>query len=112
MKHAEPRNGEAVLQQPRRDGAGQASTEPTDRSMPPVRMISVMPIDRQRFTEICRRMFRPLSVRQELSVSSDSGDDHQRQREQRLEARRGCAQLGSVILMRSLTASPRPATPP
>ena len=31
---------------------------PTDRSIPPVRMMSVMPMERQRFTEICSRMFR------------------------------------------------------
>ena len=31
---------------------------PTDRLIPPVSMMSVMPMERQRFTEICSRMFR------------------------------------------------------
>ncbi len=40
---------------------------PTERSIPPARMIRVMPIDRHRLTEIWRRMFQPLSGVKNLS---------------------------------------------
>ena len=46
-----------------------ARTAPTDRSMPAARMIRVMPMDRHRLTEICRRMFQPFSAVRNLSES-------------------------------------------
>jgi len=42
---------------------------PTDRSIPEERMIRVMPMDRQRLTEIWRRMFQPFSEVRNLSDS-------------------------------------------
>ena len=45
-----------------------ASTEPTDRSMPPEITIIVMPIERHRLMEICRNTFRPLSTVRKESV--------------------------------------------
>jgi len=46
-----------------------ARMAPTDKSMPPARMIKVMPSDRHRLTEICRRMFQPFSGERNLSDS-------------------------------------------
>jgi hypothetical protein len=40
---------------------------PTDKSMPPLRMISVIPMERQRLTEIWRRMFQLFSGVRNLS---------------------------------------------
>ena len=40
--------------------------------MPPVRMMSVMPMERQRLTEICSRMFRWFAKVRNLSESSVS----------------------------------------
>ena len=44
-----------------------ARIAPTERSIPLVKMISVIPIERQRLTEICRKIFSPLSVVRNLS---------------------------------------------
>ena len=37
-----------------------ASTEPTDRSMPPVMITMVMPMPRRPITEVCSRIVSPL----------------------------------------------------
>src|SRR5699024_2912062 len=47
-----------------------ASTEPTERSMPAVKITSVSPTDIQTLTEICRSTFHIFSVVKKLSVSS------------------------------------------
>ena len=62
-----------------------ASIEPTDRSMPPDRMIIVMPMDRQRLTQICRSTFNPLSTVKKLVRRQRQGRNHQAERQQRLE---------------------------
>ncbi len=49
-----------------------ASTEPTERSMPPDRMIRVMPSERQRLIEICRSTLRPFSPVRNLSEARPS----------------------------------------
>ena len=46
-----------------------ARTEPTDRSMPAVSTTSVMPVEMQMFTEICRITFQPLATVKNLSDS-------------------------------------------
>jgi hypothetical protein len=46
-----------------------ASTEPTDKSMPAVRTINVMPTEIQTFTAICRITFQPLFIVRNLSES-------------------------------------------
>jgi len=45
-----------------------ASTDPTERSIPAVRTINVMPVAMQMFTAVCRNTFNPLSAVKNLSV--------------------------------------------
>ena len=45
-----------------------ASTEPTDKSIPAVRTINVMPVAMQIFTAVWRNTFNPLSAVKNLSV--------------------------------------------
>ena len=48
-----------------------ASTEPTERSIPPVSMTSVMPTDMHRFMEVCRRTLNRLSEVRKFSERND-----------------------------------------
>ena len=55
---------------PAANAPANARIAPTERSIPPVRMISVIPMDRHRFTEICSRIFRWFAIVRNLSDSS------------------------------------------
>ena len=78
--------GQAALRNRRRDEPGQASSEPTDRSMPAVRMTKVMPIASRPTIDTCRMTLKRLTEDRKRG-SSDGEHRHQHHEEdQRREA--------------------------
>ncbi len=66
---ATPNMGRArpFLSRPAAKAPAKARIAPTDKSIPPVMMTRVMPMDRHKLTEICSRMLRPFANVRNLS---------------------------------------------
>ena len=72
MKMSVPGMVKPLFNKPAATAPANASTAPTDKSMPPDRMMIVMPMERQRLAQICRSTFRLLSTVKNLSVVNAS----------------------------------------